>query len=141
MDDAQDRLGVSQRRAGRVMGRSRSYWRYRRKHPADDPALTREIKRVARRPPRYGYRRVPAMLVRRGGTVNLKRVRRLWNELGLRRPLRLRKPRKLGPKPGVSANSCVMQPAMFKNDVWTCDFVHDRTASGGPLKWLTLVDE
>jgi hypothetical protein len=25
--------------------------------------------------------------------VNLKRVRRLWNELGLRRPVRLRKPR------------------------------------------------
>jgi putative transposase len=68
-------------------------------------------------------------------------VRRLWNELGLRRPLRLRKPRKLGPKPGVSANSCVQQPAKFKNDVWTCDFIHDRTASGRPLKWLKLVDQ
>ena len=42
--------------------------------------------------------------------------------------MRLRKPRKLGPKPGVSANSCVQQPARFKNDVWTCDFIHDRTA-------------
>jgi len=30
---------------------------------------------------------------------------------------------------------------MFKNDVWTCDFIHDRTAEGRPLKWLTLVDE
>jgi transposase InsO family protein len=35
----------------------------------------------------------------------------------------------------------VQQPARFKNDVWTCDFIHDRTASGRPLKWLTLVDE
>ena len=77
----------------------------------------------------------------RAGPVNLKRVRRLWNSLGLRRPLRLRKPRKLGPKPGVSANSCVQQPARFKNDVWTCDFIHDRTADGRSLKWLTLVDE
>ena len=136
-----ERYGVSQRRACRVMGRSRSNLRYRRKHRADDPALTREIKRVARRHPRYGYRRVHAMLVRRGWTVNLKRVRRLWNELGLRRPVRLRKSRKLGPKPGVSANSCVQQPARFKNDVWTCDFIHDRTADGRPLKWLTLVDE
>jgi transposase InsO family protein len=25
--------------------------------------------------------------------------------------------------------------------VWTCDFIHDRTADGRPLKWLTLVDE
>jgi putative transposase len=108
---------------------------------ADEPALSREIKRLARRHPRYGYRRVHALLTRRGWSVNLKRVRRLWNELGLRRPIRLRKPRKLGPKPGASANSCVQRPAKFKNDLWTCDFIHDQTASGQPLKWLTLVDE
>jgi putative transposase len=81
------------------------------------------------------------VLVRRGWSVNVKRVRRLWISMGLRRPVRLRKPRKLGPKPGVSANSCVQQPARFKNDVWTCDFIHDRTAEGRSLKWLTLVDE
>jgi putative transposase len=136
-----ERYSVSQRRVCGVMGRSRSTVRYRRKPRPDEPALTREIKRLARRHPRYGYRRVHAMLIRRGWTVNLKRVRRLWNELGLRRPVRLRKPRKLGPKPGTSANSCVQQPARFKNDVWTCDFIHDRTADGRPLKWLTLVDE
>jgi putative transposase len=73
--------------------------------------------------------------------VNLKRVRRLWNELGLRRPVRLRKPRKRGPKPGSSANSCVNQLACFKNDIWTYDFIADRTVGGGTLKWLTLVDE
>ena len=43
--------------------------------------------------------------------------------------------------PGSSANSCVNQPARFKNDVWTYDFVADRTVDGGTLKWLTLVDE
>ena len=115
--------------------------RYRRRHRADEPALNREIKRLARRHPRFGYRMVHALLSRRGWTINIKRVRRLWIELGLKRPVRLRKARKLGPKPGTSANSCVNQPAMFKNDVWTCDFIHDRTAEGCPLKWLTLVDE
>jgi transposase InsO family protein len=84
---------------------------------------------------------IHALLVRKGWSVNIKRVRRLWISLGLRRLVRLRKPRKLGPKPGVSANSCVQQPAQFKNDVWTCDFIHHRTAEGGSLKWLTLVDE
>jgi putative transposase len=136
-----ERYGISQRRACRVMGRSRSNLRDRRRQPRDEPALLREIQRLARRFPRYGYRRIHAMLVRGGWSVNLKRVRRLWNALGLRRPVRLRKPRKLGPKPGVSANSCTQQPARFKNDVWTCDFIHDRTADGRPLKWLTLVDE
>ena len=81
------------------------------------------------------------MLVRRGHAVNLKRVHRLWRELGLKRPIRRKKPGKLGPKPGTGANSCVHQPARFKNDVWTCDFIHDRTTRGGSLKWLTLVDE
>jgi putative transposase len=68
-------------------------------------------------------------------------ARRLWIGPGLRRPLRLRKTRKLGSKPGTSANSCVQQPSRFKNDVWTCDFIHDGTTGGRPLKWLTLVDE
>jgi putative transposase len=135
------RYGASQRRACRVMGRARSNLRYRRARRDDEPALVREIKRLARRHPRYGYRRIHAMLVRRGWTINLKRVRRLWNELGLRRPIRLRKPRKLGPKPGASSNSCTEKPARFKDDVWTCDFIHDRTVDGRPLKWLTLVDE
>jgi len=43
--------------------------RYRRRHPSDEPALTREIRRLARRFPRYGYRRIHAMLARRGWTT------------------------------------------------------------------------
>jgi putative transposase len=132
---------ISQRRAGRVIGRSRSTLRYDRKHRSDEPPLVREIKRLARRHPRFGYRRVHVMLDRKGWSVNLKRVHRLWIELGLRRPIRRKKPGKLGAKPGVGGNSCVRKPARFKDDVWTCDFIHDRTAGGGSLKWLTLVDE
>jgi transposase InsO family protein len=136
-----EQFDISQRHASRVLDRSRSTLRYRRKQAEDEPVLCREIKRLARRHPRYGYRRIHALLIRRGWTINLKRVRRLWNELGLRRPLRLKRTGKTGPKPGASANSCTEQPARFKNDVWTCDLVFDRTADGGSLKWLTLVDE
>jgi putative transposase len=136
-----ERYGASQRRACGVMGRCRSTVRYRRQPGPDEPALTREIKRLARRHPRYGYRRIRAMLVRRGWTVDLKRVRRLWIEPGLKRPVRLRKARKLGPKPGASADSCTERPARFKDDVRTCDSIRDRTSDGRPLKWLTLVDE
>jgi putative transposase len=99
-----ERYEVSQRRASRVMGRSRSTLRYRGRPGPDEPVLTRETKWLAQRHPRYCYRRVHAMLVRRGWSVNIKRVRRLWGELGLKRPVRLRKARKLGPKPGTSAN-------------------------------------
>jgi putative transposase len=132
---------VSERRAGRVLGRARSTLRYRpRDRPAEAP-LVRALKRLARKHPRFGYRRIHALLLREGWQENLKRVHRLWKGLGLRRPVRRRKPRKLGPKPGTSANSCVNQPARFKDDVWTYDFIADRTIEGGTLKWLTLVDE
>jgi hypothetical protein len=53
-----EKYGVSQRRISRVMDRSRSGLRYRRKRRAEEPALNKEIKRLARRHPRYGYRRI-----------------------------------------------------------------------------------
>jgi transposase InsO family protein len=140
-DSLGERYGASRRRVCGAMGRSRSTVRYRRRRGPDEPALTREIKRLARRHPRYGSRRVPAMPVRRGGTIDLKRGRRLWNERGLRRPGRLRRAGRLGPRPGASTTSCTERPARFKDDVWTCDFLHDRTADGRPLKGLTPVDE
>jgi transposase InsO family protein len=142
---AADYLGkayqVSQRRASRVLGRARSTLRYRRRQRSGENALIGALRKLAKRHPRWGYKRIRARLVHQGWRVNHKRVRRLWNELGLRRPPRRKKPRKLGPKPGSSANSCVRQPARFKNDVWTYDFLADRTVDGGALKWLTLVDE
>jgi len=136
-----ERYQVSQRRASRVLGRSRSTLRYQPPRRPGEAALVRAVRRLARRHPRYGYRRIHARLRKLGWSVNLKRVRRLWIALGLRRPVRLRRAKKLGPKPGSSANSCTQQPARFKNDVWTYDFIADRTAGGGTLKWLSLVDE
>lgn len=132
---------VSQRRVSRTLGRSRSTLRYRRRDGSAEMPLIRAIRRLARKHPRWGYRKIHRLLERAGWKVNLKRVRRLWRELNLQCPVRRKKPRKLGPKLGSSANSCVKQPARFKNDVWTYDFISDRTACGGTLKWLSLVDE
>jgi putative transposase len=132
---------VSQRRVSQVLGRARSTLRYRpRPRDAEQP-LVQAIRRLARRHPRYGYRRVYVLLERQGWCVNLKRVHRLWIALGLRRPIRRKKCRENGAKTGTSANSCTNQPARFRNDVWTYDFIVDRTVCGATLKWLTLVDE
>ena len=136
-----DTYKVSQRKAARVLGRSRSTLRYRPADRSRQAPLVKAIKRLARKHPRWGYRFIHALLVRQGWQVNLKCVHRLWQELKLQRPVRRRKAKKLGFKPGTSANSCVNRPARFKDDVWTYDFVADRTVSGSPLKWLTLVDE
>jgi putative transposase len=103
--------------------------------------VLKAIKDLASKHPRWGYRLIHARLEHMGWTVNLKRIHRLWRESKLQRPVRRRRPDKLGPKRGSSKNSCVNRPARFKNDVWTYDFVADRTACGKPLRWLTLVDE
>jgi putative transposase len=140
-DFLQETRGTSQRRAAQVLDRSRSTLRYRRRLRAGESALVKAIRRLARRYLPWGYKRIHARLVHQGWTVNRKRVRRLWQALGLKRPARRRKPRHCGHLPGSSANSCTNQPARFKNDVWTCDLIADRTADGKPLKWLSLVDE
>jgi len=44
--------------------------------------------------------------------VELTRTgRRLWREMNLQRPVRRRRPNKLGPKRGSSKNSCASRPA------------------------------
>ena len=87
--------------------------------------------------PRYGYRRIWALLRKAGWTVNRKRIYRLWRQEGLKVPQKQHKKRRLG----HSANSCVRRKAEYKDHVWTWDFVHDRTTNGRPLKWLSIVDE
>ncbi len=87
--------------------------------------------------PRFGYRRVWALLRVAGFRVNQKRVYRLWRREGLKVPQKKRKKRRLG----SSENGCVRRRSERKGHVWAWDFVHDRTSDGRPLKWLTLVDE
>jgi len=132
---------VSQRHACRLLGSSRSTIRYKRQPRSEEATLIRAIRRLARRHLRYGYKRIHALLLRQGWRVNGKRVRRLWNQLGLRRSPPRKKPKKGGRFPGSSANSCVNKPARFKNDVLTYDFTVDRTVDGRTLKWLVIVDE
>jgi putative transposase len=130
-------FGVSERRACRVLGQARSTQRQVPKTKEEEGRLVSRMLELVRQHPRYGYRRIWALLRREGWRVNRKRVHRLWRQQGLKVPRRQRKKRRLG----SSANSCVRRPAEHKGHVWAWDFLHDRTTDGGPLKWFTLVDE
>jgi transposase InsO family protein len=93
---------------------------------------------LVREHPRYGYRRVWAILTKlEGWPVNRKRIYRLWRQEGLKVPQKRHKKRRLG----QSANGCIRRRAMHKDDVWTWDFIFDVTANGRSLKWLSIVDE
>ena len=135
-----DRYQVSQRRAARTLGCGRSLLRYQRRTRPGEAAVVKALRRLARRHPRFGYRRLHALLQRDGWLVNPKKVRRLCRSLGIR-PTTRRKTQGKTRHPGTGANSCVARPATRPNEVWTCDFLQDRTVSGGSLKWLSVVDE
>ena len=126
----------SERKACVVLGVSRATVRYRARPRAGDDALRTRIRVLAHHHRRFGYRRIAVMLNRDEDThVNVKRVHRLWKEEGLGLKRRRPKRRYYGPK-GAMVNK-----AERPGHVWTYDFVEDRTARGGKLKLLCVVDE
>jgi len=96
--------------------------------------LKQRIKEISEARERYGYRRVHVLLLREGWTINMKRTRRLYNELGLQL-------RNKTPKRRVKAKLREDRTdATHSNQVWAMDFVHDQLATGRKLRILTIVD-
>lgn len=129
--------GVSERRACEVLGQPRSTQRYIAKIKGDERAIVGRMHELVRRRPRFGYRRIHALLRGEGFHLNRKRTYRLWRKEGFKVPRKQRKRRRLG----VSDNGVAHRRAERINDVWCWDFIHDRDERGGPLKWLTIEDE
>lgn len=128
---------VSERRASRVLGQARSTQRYK---PCSDDELVRLTKRIvelARKHPRYGYRRITALLRAEGWRVNRKRVHRVWRAEGLRVVIKQHKRRRVG----TSEQGVECRRAERPNQVWSYDFVMDQTQDGRRLKMLPVVDE
>ena len=137
MDQLQSEFTVSQRRACKAIGQPRQTQRYQRKIRDDEPALVKQILELVRQFPRYGYRMICGMLRALGWPVNPKRVYRIWKQEGLKVPVKKRKKRRLG----SSDNSSQRRRAKAPNQVWSWDFIFDRTESGKALKWLVIIDE
>jgi putative transposase len=128
---------ASERSACRALDQHRSTQRYERRLDEDEPRLVRAMLRLIRKHPRFGYRRVWALLRADGWRVNVKRVHRLWKQNGLKVPVKRVKKRRLG----TSENGITRRRAVGKDDVWSIDFIFDRTENGRSLKWLSVIDE
>jgi len=120
-----------------VLNQPRSSQRYEVKPRDDEGALTRRMRQLAGQRPRFGYRRIAALLRRESWRASATRILRLWRQEGLKVPQKRRKRRHLG----RSQHACHLARAEHKDHVWCWDFVFDRTASGSQLKWLSIVDE
>jgi len=127
-----ERYAFSERRACRLVGIGRSSARYRSGR-RDDAAVRTRLRELAAERPRFGYRRLHALLRREGVVVNHKRVARLYGEEGLAVRRRSRK--------RLAREGRGIAPAPTRPDErWGLDFLSDALASGRRLRLLCVLD-
>jgi putative transposase len=120
-----------------VVNQPRSTQRLIPRRTDAEERLRHEIVELAKRYGRYGYRRITALLRRRGWRVNHKRVERIWRQEGLKVP-------KKQPKRGrlwLDDGSCIRLRPTHRHHVWSYDFMEDRTHDGRTIKILTVLEE
>jgi putative transposase len=132
-DHAQQKHGITERRACRLANQPRGTQRYRAIRREDEDALTQAIVQLASQYGRYGYRRITALLKR----VGKDRVERIWRREGLKVPQK-QKPRA---RLWLNDGSCVRLRPERQNHVWSYDFVSARTHDGRGVRLLNLIDE
>lgn len=126
--------GISQRRACALLSVARSTLGYCSRLTARDAPVVAQMRELAARYPRYGYRRIQVFLDRAGYAMSADRVHRLWRLHRLQVPRK--RPRK---RPAISRPRPLLPTSA--NQVWAYDFVFDACANGQQLKCLTVIDE
>lgn len=129
----QAEFNVSERKACRALGASRTSHRYESIKPAPTELLEK-LRAHATARPRWGYRRLHLLLRRGGDLVNHKRVYRLYRAEGL--SVRTKRRRRMAASPRT-----VLPPATRPNERWSMDFVSDVTESGRRFRVFTVVDD
>ena len=131
-----DQQLCSMRRACHYLSLPRSTYRDTPKPLTDrQQQLHQRIETLSWAHPRYGYRRIRRLLTKEGWTISRKQLQRVRRCQGLKvRP----KPKKI-PRRGTSTG--LPTQATHRHQVWTWDFIFDRTDNGGTLKMMTLLDE
>lgn len=125
--------GLTERHALKVIGMSASSWRY---HPAPDrnADLRDAMVALAYRHRWDGAGMISLKLRQQGRVVNHTRIDRLYAEAQL--PVRCHT-RKKGP---AGERQPLVRPEAA-NEVWSMDFVVDRSAEGRAIKCVTIVDD
>ena len=125
--------GLSERRALHVVRMSASALRYTPVPDRNGP-LRERIVALAHRHRRYGASMIYLKLRQQHWAVNHKRVQRLYALAKLQVRRRKRK------KVPMADRQPLLRPKAA-NQVWSMDFVFDRTAEGRVIKCLTIVDD
>jgi putative transposase len=126
-------MGLSERRACRIVDIDRKTVRYSSKRPAD-AELRAKLRDLANARRRFGYRRLFVLLRQEGEKSGKNRIYRLYREEGL--TVRKRRVRRRA----VGARAPILIEAK-PNARWSLDFVHDQFACGRRFRILNIVDD
>jgi putative transposase len=128
---AMEQFQMSERRACKLVDLDRSSYQYNPR-PDHNAQLREKLVLLARHRPRYGYRRLHALLSRQGESASVQRVYRVYKQEGLavRRLKRKRLCRPVAQTPNL----------WQANQQWSLDFVSDALATGRGIRVLTVVD-
>lgn len=125
---------VSERRVCRVVGQPRTTERYRPTVKRDESGILKRMHALVRERPRFGYRRIHALLLRDGFRLGRHRTYRLWKQEGFKVPQKQVKKTRLG----EAGNGILRRKAKGLNEVWAWDFIHDRDERGRSIRWLSI---
>jgi len=131
--DLQATMGLSERRACRIVGADRTMIRYRSRRPADTELRAR-LRDLANERRRFGYCRLFILLRREGEPSGINRIYRLYREEGLAVRKRRARRKALGTRAPILVEA---RP----NARWSLDFVHDQFACGRRFRILNVVDD
>jgi putative transposase len=126
-------MGLSERRACRIVNADRTMIRYQSKR-APDTALRTQLRDLANERKRFGYRRLFVLLRQSGERSGINRIYRLYREEGLTVRKRRARRRAVGTRAPILVAA---QP----NARWSVDFVHDQLACGRRFRILNIVDD
>lgn len=122
----------SERRACQLAHLPRATMRYQAR-PRDDTTLRARLRSLAHERPRFGYRRLTVLLRREFGTINHKRVHRLYCAEGLRVRRRVRK------RIAATSRPARVEPTTI-GTAWSVDFTHDTLSNGRTFRTLNIID-
>lgn len=123
---------ISQRRACRLVGVDPKT--VRRERPPDCPDVRKEMREIAGKRRRFGYRRIGILLERKGMTMNHKKLYRIYCEEGLSVKRRRGRKRARGTR-------TPMPLALHPNARWSLDVVSDSFGASRKFRILAVIDD
>ena len=128
---------MSERRACKVIGQSRTSQRYEFSQDLSRDYFRKKVLEVSLKYNRYGYRKITSYLENEGLKRGFELVRRIRKEEGLQVSKKRVRRKRIWIKPYYGAR---LKPE-YKNQVWSYDFMSDRTHDKRSFRILNIIDE